>query len=290
MPLDISTAIKIPGLPANMPLWDEETSEDFDHKSQSATRVMRCLWPNRVFITQLLRGQTTAGLIYDPPLAYPDAPWLFVSRVKTKGYEGADPATGQPTGRTVGVNGMVAYKYAALVVTYSTLDYLADQQLGSLSLDFGVKYVLPPSTGGAVFKYAVTQNDCLEPPPIPVTMVEFTRTINQVPVLPVQTVMNAAKNPINSLAFEGADPGLARFAGCKSSRQLDTYGNECWNVTMRFSIQSIPWDAQINPSPGANSSGSGDYVEPYEQLVYKSNGQPIIGRSDLNLLLSASAT
>jgi hypothetical protein len=143
----------------------------------------------------------------------------------------------------------------------------------------------------------------MDPPSIPIVTVEFSRTINQVPHLPIATAMTAAKSPINSMPFTlptssaagsfagstTADPGLVLYIGMRTQRVIDTYGSENWNVTHKFKWRSIPWDAAINPSP-TSSGGSGDYVEPIEQLLYNANDNPIIARSDLNLLLSPSAT
>jgi hypothetical protein len=134
MPLDSTTAITLPGLPADIPLWDEDVEDHLGRTTSTAVRKMRCLWPNRYFIAQLLRGQSTAGFAYIPPMAYPDAPWMYVDSVDMKMGLGADPNTGLPTGKLVGPNGMVGARYALLTVTYRTLDWLVDQQLGSLEI------------------------------------------------------------------------------------------------------------------------------------------------------------
>ena len=304
MPLDISTSITLPGLPSNIPLWDEGVKDHLTRKSSMAIRKMRCLWPNRYYIAQLLRGNTSASFSYVPPMAYPDAPWMYVDEVEMDGAVGTDPATGRPTGLVLGPNGMVGYKYALLSITYRTPDWLVDQQLGSLAVDVSTQFITVPSNGAAVFKFAASGNDCTDPPSIPITTIEFSRTINQVPSLPIVTAMTAAKSPINSVPFTlptssaagsfagstTAPPGFVLYGGMRSQRAIDSYGNENWSVTHKFRWRSIPWDAAINPSPTASGSGSGGYVEPIEQLVYKANGNPIIARSDLTALLSPSAT
>ena len=279
MPLDTTTSSLTVG---TVQCWDEGiVSERFSRNEQVAVRRIRCPWQSRIYVAQQLRGQSF-GASYTPPSPYPDAPWLFADQVETVGgYTGVD-ANGKPTGLQVGVNLMVAYKYAVQHVSYRTLDYLADQQLGSLGLDFATQWISVPSAQAAAFKFATNGNDCLEPPALPLTTVEFVKTVNQVNTLPITKVMTAAASPANSVAFQGAPPGQVIFAGCRSQRQLDTYGQENWNMVYRFKYRSKPWDSAINP---AITPGSG--TDPFDQLVFKSNGNAIIPRSDLNSLLSA---
>jgi hypothetical protein len=127
-----------------------------------------------------------------------------------------------------------------------------------------------------------------------------------VPQLPLTTAMNAAMNPVNSLPFTlptssaaggfatttTAPPGYVLYNGLKSRRNIDSYGNERWSITHRFLWRNLPWGFAANPSPSSafSGSGSGSGMEPFEQLVFISNGNPLYGTSDLNLLLNASAT
>ena len=78
-------------------------------------------------------GVVTYG--YVAPAAYPDVPFLWCDTVElVEGVEGSG-------GRSVGRNGMVAYKYARLKATYRVPDGL---EVGSLQIDYSGEVLTLP--------------------------------------------------------------------------------------------------------------------------------------------------
>lgn len=206
MPLD-SERINLGGVL----VWDEGTKESYRKFGTSkAVRTVLCYWNQRNTLINALFGfggiNVTEQQQYQPDTPYPDAPsLLFVSEMDTIGIAG-------PGGLTTDGLGLVAYKYARVQITYSSLPY-NQNNLNVVSLDFGVKEISIP---GQVFKYKDTGNAVPAEAFPALRVVTVTITIQQFnqPVLPMSVVTSVA-GYVNASDFLG----LPRALFCLTARR-----------------------------------------------------------------------
>jgi hypothetical protein len=201
MPLDSTTSIPFLGVQ----VWDEATEENFVRTgNSSAVRTILCNWTDRIaIINQIRGGGTEIGSVYyyTPSQVYPDAPFLPFDSIRVEGIPG-------DTGLSVGPNGLVAYKYARLHITYKALDYFDGVTTGTLSLDFATQSVSLPQTAPT---YQFPDGTPLTPqdsPPIRLGVVTFVQTRKNLATLPSQLVQSLA-GCVNSASFLNGPP--ARF-------------------------------------------------------------------------------
>jgi hypothetical protein len=281
--------------------WDEELTGEIGRIKSEATRIIRCMWSDRFHVAAWLKGgfDPVFGYIAPQTLPYEAGTGLtntnlYVNKVKWRGREGTN-AQGQPVGRLqlYASDGtpIVGYKYALLTVEYGTLDWLAQQQLGTLGLDYGTQWVTTPdpqTTGTPTYKFATGGQNIEEAQALPLTVIELNIGRYHMASIPVATVMMAAKSPLNSVTltntlFPGlpngqATPGTVMFSGCHDERAIDSFGNPSFNLTYKLKWRSIPWDQGINPTTGL-----------WDQIINIQTGLPIIPRSDLSILMTGTA-
>lgn len=250
-----STAITVPNATAANPsstspiinpvtgqpfyIWDETPTEEYGRYSpSSASRMIRMAWNDRIgLITAAIGSATVIGgiTVYEPPLVYPDAPWMILQKIRTVKCEAG--AQWLPSGRptpslvptyfngaggslwptgmggdgnivygvngalTVGQNGMIAGKTALTEWCYAT--DLTEEGCFELEVDTGAD-IVPQS--GPILSY--TPNDSASAPAMPVnpqdnppiffTLMTFSYTIKNVAALPIAQVAAAAAAPVNS--------------------------------------------------------------------------------------------
>ena len=270
MPLDSSTAITFLGVN----VWDEGTEENFVRTGYStATRTLLCAWEDRIAIINQIRGGASViggFYYYTPSQAYPDAPSLPFDAIRVEGIAG-------DSGLSVGPNGMVAYKYARLRITYKTLDYIDGITTGTTSLDFASQMVnLPQSTPTYKFPDG-TLLSAQDGPLVRRSIVSLVQTRKNLAQLPSALVQSLAGN-VNSTGFLGGNPGTVLFDGARADRRLTTTGNENWDMTYKFMFDPIGWNNVLQPS----GSGAGTY----QKVVRIADGVTTLYPSaDLNQLL-----
>ena len=264
MPLD-SERINLGGVL----VWDEGTKESYRKFGTSkAVRTVLCYWNQRNTLINALFGfggiNVTEQQQYQPDTPYPDAPsLLFVSEMDTIGIAG-------PGGLTTDGLGLVAYKYARVQITYSSLPY-NQNNLNVVSLDFGVKEISIP---GQVFKYKDTGNAVPAEAFPALRVVTVTITIQQFnqPVLPMSVVTSVA-GYVNASDFLGLPEGTVLFNGAKTNRRMAVNGHENHDCTFCFEYNPQGWQKVIES--GAN---------PIFQAIEDSNGNPPFTEGDLSVL------
>jgi len=117
---------------------DEGTKENYNLDDPTATRTILCKWEDRASLAgKMFGGFNPATGLYEVPDHYPDGPLLFVREIATDGVDGKG-------GRFIGSNGMVAYKYARLTITYGKLIYDPTKiTQGELQIDYGSETIVP---------------------------------------------------------------------------------------------------------------------------------------------------
>jgi hypothetical protein len=267
MPLDSSTSITLLGIQ----VWDEGTREQFVRAStSSATRTLVCAWNDRVALINVLRGnvlqESPAVVQYSPPAAYPDAPWLFVDTIDVEGIPGE-------SGLSVGTNGLVAYKYARIRVTYRSLPYLEGTETGVLSVDYGSEwFTLSNSRPSLKFSDGSGEDVSTDlNPSLRITTVAFRQTRNNLPSIPVNQIV-AATDTVNQSSFQGAAPGTVKFDGAASQRRLFSNGSPGWDLTYAFTYRPVGWNVAYDPVGG------------WRPVLLKSSGQPPFASYDYNAL------
>ena len=296
MPLDASTSITI----ASVTCWDAGTEEEFSRVGRSrASRSLVCAWGDRVpLINAVLSPAATRGAaavlgvgVFNQPFAYPQAPWLLLEQVKVRGVagEGGLSDVTLPALDGTGVS-LVAYKYAAVTFVYASQDHPA-QDTGSLSLDFGVETLAAPRSAVA-FSYAPDSPAGDDPddvpaedaPPLRDTVVTLVRTRKNLPQLPTDLILSAARSPVNSQPFtmvtappmapSQAPPGTVKFEGVSTTYRTVAGGVPMWDASFRFTYRASGWNSFYRPGQG--------YVPVYK----KGSGEGYYGTSDLNQLLA----
>jgi hypothetical protein len=124
----------------------------------------------------------------------------------------------------------------------------------------------------------------MDNPGFPIGVINFTRGRRNLPNLPVSTILGCAQKPINSTNFLGADPGTVLFNGGRAHRRVwsntstISASGGVWDVEYSFTVRpQIPWDHIATRDSGTNYS--------FKKVKFN-NGDPFIGRSDLNVLLT----
>jgi hypothetical protein len=271
MGLESSTAIQMgpPGSIVNV--WDEGIVEDFDRLSSTAARILICKWADRyTLINWLQSGAILVGgvTIVTNGQPYPDAPWMYVSHVHTEGVDG-------DTGPFIGPNGMRAYKYCRLTVTYAPLEF-NPIETGSLTVDFAAEVATVPRDTPA-FKWSGSGSDLKrdEVPQLRIGTIAFTRTRKNLVSIPTSLIMAATDAPVNSASFLGAAAGRVKFLGAAAGRRVIVGGGENWDLTYKFMYRTVPWNYAYNAATGQ-----------FEAFVNKVTNQPYYDSSNLNLLLA----
>jgi hypothetical protein len=274
MPLDSSTAITFLGIQ----VWDEGTEENFVRTGNSmAIRTMLCAWEDRVAIINQIRGGGEiigSVYIYTPSQVYPDAISLPFDSIHVEGIAGEE-------GLSVGPNGMVAYKYARLRITYKSLDYFDGVTTGTMSLDFATQIVgLPKSSPTFQFPDG-TPLSPQDSPPLRVGIVTIVQTRKNLANLPTAQVQGLA-GCVNSAAFLDGNPGTVLFDGAHADRRLTTTGAENWDMTYKFLYLPTGWNNILQASSKNPSSTT---VGTLQQVTRISDGQTLYKQADLSPLL-----
>jgi hypothetical protein len=245
MGLDATTAITLFGIQA----WDEGTKETFVRSTaSSATRTLVCAWSDRSTLINSLRGSVgqegPTVIQYAAPASYPDAPWLYVDTVEVEGLAGEN-------GLSVGPNGLVAYKYARIRVTYKSLTYQEGIETGVLSVDYGAEWMnLSTATPSLQFSDMAGGNVSADlNPPLRITTIAFRQTRNNLPAIPVDLIISATDS-VNLNSFQGAAPGTVKFDGAWSQRRLFSNGDPGWDMTYAFTYRSVGWNVAYDPANG----------------------------------------
>ena len=177
------------------------------------------------------------------------------------------------TGLSVGGNGLVAYKYARIRITYRSLPYLEGTETGVLSVDYGSEwFTLSNSTPSLKFSDGTAADVPTDVnPSLRITTIAFRQTRNNLASIPVSTIL-AATNTVNAAAFQGAPPGKVKFDGASSQRRLFSNGNPGWDMTYAFTYRSVGWNVAYDPAGG------------WRPVLLKSTSQPPFPSFDYNQL------
>jgi hypothetical protein len=175
-------------------------------------------------------------------MVYPDAFWLFGHSVRTEGVGT----------QTVGANGMAAFQYARLTVTFKPKESGSIDSLekGEETLDFGAD-VLSFNGAEPFFKWK-SDNKPLPAEASPgkiVPIVTFTKTIKGIHTIPLAAVFSIAKAPVNSNTYLGADPGKLRFEGAQTSKRFTTTGT-CKRTSREVLVAGHPVEQDAPPQHG----------------------------------------
>jgi len=274
MALDSTTTITFLGVQ----VWDEGTEEHFVRTgNSSAVRTMLCAWEDRVTIINQIRGggeEVGGYYFYTPSVVYPDATFLPFDSVHVEGLPGEN-------GLSVGPNGLVAYKYARLRITYKSLDYFDGVTNGTMSLDFATQTIGLPRS---VPTYQFPDGTPLAPqdsPPIRVGIVTIVQTRKNLAALPTSLVQSLA-GCVNLISFLGGSAGTVLFDGAHADRRLTTLGAENWDMTYKFLYLASGWNNLLQPSSKVSGSSA---VGTFQQVARISGGQTMYQTADLSPLL-----
>lgn len=265
MPLDSSTSITIAGIEC----WDEDVTEEFARDNNQAIRIIVCAWVNRyALINTLIGSSVTSGGIttINQPHAYPDAGWMYVKSIAV-GKEGVP---------LVGANGMIAYPWARLTVTYGPKDPGGGDaiEVGEENLDFSSE-IFTFSRDIPSFKWSSDNKDVpaeASPGKI-IPIIAFSKTKKRISQLPLTTLFAISQAPVNASEYLGASAGKLRFCGARTSRVLAIGGTETWTMTCSFEFRPIPWNYMFRPSTGI-----------FEAIVTKNGGAPLYASSEFSTL------
>jgi hypothetical protein len=275
MPLDSTTSITFLGVQ----VWDEGTEENFVRTGKStAVRTMLCAWGDRIAIINQIRGggeEIGSLYLYTPSATYPDAPALPFDAIHVEGLPGEN-------GLSVGPNGMVAYKYARLRITYKALDYFDGVTTGTMSLDFATHTIALPRSAPT---YQFPDGTPLSPqdsPPMRVGIVTIVQTRKNLAVLPTTMVQSLA-GCVNSATFLNGAPGTILFDGAHADRRLTTTGDENWDMTYKFLYLPTGWNKLLQASSKVSGSGA---VGTFQQVTRIATGDTLYPTADLTPLLA----
>jgi hypothetical protein len=272
MPLDLTKTIKIgpAGVndPAGVDVYDEGATEQISASDAEATWVVVCNWTDRLSLALWFTGSfTTSGVITQvtQPMVYPDAFWLFGHSVRTEGVGT----------QTVGANGMAAFQYARLTVTFKPKQSgsIDTFEKGEESIDFGAD-VLSFNGAEPFFKWK-SDNKTLPAEASPgkiIPVVTFTKTIKGIHTIPYPAIFAAAAAPVNSNTYLGAAPGKLRFDGAQSVVRFTSTGT-IKDLTGKFSFRPIEWNKMLRPSTGN-----------FEEIVTINGANPLYASSDFSAL------
>lgn len=273
--LDTTTATTIGGI---FPVWDEGCKESFSRATNSSkgTRILRCLWNERLALANFLYGSTSiiGGIVsYTAPQAYPDQPNWIVNNIETEGDGILMP----------GPFGQVAYERSKLTVMYSAPEWNngSPNQIGEQELDFSSSSIAL-SSATASFNWADGALEDLPPSMVPVlsyTTVQFCQSVHEVPVLPTQLIISLVDKS-NSVAFFGAPAETVVFRGGKSRRKISAGGDLRWSLDYSF---------EYTPLGDSHASGWNAMYDPvakhFRPYLLK-NGNKLFPPMDLNQLFA----
>jgi hypothetical protein len=251
--------------------WDEGTEEDLTRERNYAKRTLVTLWEDRLQLVRAIRGEETVslgGIDIFPAQPYDagDIPFLYPDKFKIKGVGALSSS----------VAGRPLYRYARIEVTYSTLD------AGELGLEIGSQVITLPKTGPTL-KWSSDNEEVPYQDTTGRPMVVMTLTKSRVrqPSIPVAAIINAAKKPLNSVEFQGAEAGTVLFDGGRAVRytyaSATTSGGVLYDIQYRFLCRpSLPWNHLFR-----RTGASVDHEE-----VKFIGGDPYLETSDLNELFA----
>lgn len=257
MGFDASTQITINGVPC----WDEGTEEHFGRSATSAVymlRSLRCPWSNRANLVKALQTGSqqigsvtliTSGQLYPGPYAN-----MYVDAIDITG-EGAKGIDG---------NGLISFDWANLKVKYTPLDFTYAQ----IQLDFNKEIVAYPQS----FLQFSDGTPVSQGAAFPVSTVCIRQSRQNLPSLPVSTILSATAAPLNSTPIFGAAAGTVLFDGGRSLSRYSLLANTLYDVAYSFIYKPIGWDKLFDP------------VSKTFKQVQTTDGNAVIQRSDLNLL------
>lgn len=262
-------------------VWDEGRTETFAHamSPQKATWMCQCLWEDRLGLKNALLGgsvNVTSVTTYSNGWQYPDNPIWRALTVQTEGQGVyAQGITAQQ--RTGNADTIGVYPRAKLTVGFGVPEYnlpTYSNNIGEDELDFGVKtFPLPDKN------FVLQYNDGTPCPPgqcrsVQVGVVNFSRNLYNVAVLPETTIQNLI-NCTNSSPIFGAGAGQIIFKGGRSKHKITPQGNINWDVTFNF--------CYITPPAGWNSLPQAGKT-PVWQAVAFTDGSLQFPLKDLNAL------
>jgi hypothetical protein len=216
------------------------------HVSEAERQIV-CAWTNRIALGIFLAGgATVSGTVTTivNPQTYPDIPWMYCHEVNITPVDGSK-------GRQQGTNSMVAYDYARLNCLYKAAEFDASGvEEGEEALDYGTdSQVLSQSK--PCFKWSGGANlDVLGQPIVRFTVVHFSKTINNLPVIP-RAAIQALTDNVNNATFLGAPAGQFLFKGAHSIKRFTVGGINNWSITYDFAYRSIDWRKHYNPDASA---------------------------------------
>jgi len=268
MGLDASTAIT---LASGHTVWDEGTEEHFGRGGDSgATWTIRTLWAERQAVAAFLLGGSrnvgnVAVVAYGQ--AYSDNPAWLAQRVTVRG-EGL---------KSVGPNGMIAYEWAVLSVSYSVPKHEPGnaQLVGTEELDFA-SHAIALDQGNAVFEWASGPNSGEDLPPsalpaVSFTTISFNKVRYRLAALPL-VLIESLIDHVNDRTLFGATAGQLLFRGPRSFREITAGGEQNWDVSYRMEFSRNKWNRLPD---GANG---------WQDFAYKSDGSLLFPEGNLNQL------
>lgn len=280
--LDTSTmiAVNINGTTYNV--WDEDRSEVFQHAgamSQKAVWEPRCLWEDRLDITQSLLGggEFIAGTtLFLEGWVYPDNPAWTVQGVTTKGEGLRAPAiAAQQVTSWTPTGGMLAYQRCKLTVQFGIPEYdISTPSTGEQELDF-CNNSIPLNNQDIAFSWADgTPFHPSQYPTYNFPTVQFQQSLYNRANLPTAGILVAA-DKVNSSPFFGAPATQVLFKGCRTSRKITPLGHNNWDLHFSFEYHPFGWNKRFRESTGQ-----------WEDYVVKGTGNPRHVLYDLNQLLA----
>jgi hypothetical protein len=246
MPFDPTnaTAIVIGGINC----WDEVAREILSIRGTSnATRILVCRWNDRFTLaTALLGGQLAPGIV-SAGLSYPDAQWMGATDIETDGVDGENGAQRGP-------NGMRAYDYCRMTITYNppTAAPLGGGYDPDLTeLDFSTQILSRPRDR-ATFKFSSTglELPAEATPPLVDSTVDFRVPMSGLSQIPT-AMMQDFINKVNNATFFGGVRSSILFLGPSNTKQrFITNEMILWDTVLNFSYRKIGWNNFINPVTG----------------------------------------
>jgi hypothetical protein len=253
----------------------------------SAVKKYLCPWANRFTVAHGFLGLSSAplpgGLItLNLPLPFPE---LAAESTSLLASMYARNVAIQGVGSPFQGPNNIAFTSAIVTVTfgnfpwtfagidYNQLDPTRPYIFAEQHIDFSNEFITVPQSSGGAFvnpgtgRIPLNQDWGFFSP-----LADMTITLKQVPYLLAPQTLNALQAPINSVAYLGCAPGFLMFGGGQDHRTKNPDGTQTSEFTLNFKYRPIAqWD-QI-------------YYKGSWLQVTDTSGNPIIGRSDLSLII-----
>lgn len=240
-----------------------------------ATRVIECLWSDRLHLAQELYGSTTlagngTGIDVILPAEYPHRAGVFVKQAPTIEGWPADDCDHDHSGTGWGTSPVADYQYARITVEYETPLFGTTPGTGPRveeDIEGDAEFLTLPSEG--LYWDSNGQGNPLKPSEAPgklIRNIDWIYHVSGLPVLPLATLTligNCNQQAVHSNIFGFNFPAETLLYSPPSLKRYFYVGNQssAWDVVYRFTFKPTGWNkfyrSAVQPVPQDIFLGTG---------------------------------